>query len=247
MNGILEAAILLAGSGSRLRAGGRTILKPLVPVLGRPLISYTIDALAGAGIKTVYAVVGFESETMIGQVEPLVPAGLEVRFIHNPDWQKQNGISVLSAANYLTRPFLLTMSDHLFDQTIFDLLMNAATADSLYLAIDRKISTIFDLQDAMKVQMKDDLIVTIGKNLSDYNAIDTGLFVCPPELFAYLNRAKRDGDCSLADGVQLMADDGKARGVDIAAGWWQDVDTPEMLHQAERKLAERSKTQMLAR
>ncbi|MEY2485939.1 MAG: 1L-myo-inositol 1-phosphate cytidylyltransferase [Verrucomicrobiota bacterium] len=247
MNGILEAVILLAGSGSRLRAGGRTILKPLVPVLGRPLISYTIDALAGAGIKTVYAIVGFESETMIGQVEPLVPAGLDVRFIHNPDWQKQNGISVLSAANYLTQPFLLTMSDHLFDQTIFDLLMNAATADSLHLAIDRKISTIFDLQDAMKIQMKDDLIVTIGKNLSDYNAIDTGLFVCPPELFAYLNRAKRDGDCSLADGVQLMADDGKARGVDIADGWWQDVDTPEMLHQAEQKLAERSKTQMLAR
>src|SRR5260370_34729047 len=86
----------------------------------------------------------------------------------------------------------------------------------------------------MKVKTKGDRVVAIGKDLQDYDAIDTGLFVCPPEIFKYLEQAKRDGDCSLADGVRAMAADGKVRATDIGDAWWQDIDTPEMLAQAEK-------------
>ncbi|PYK06867.1 MAG: nucleoside-diphosphate-sugar pyrophosphorylase, partial [Verrucomicrobia bacterium] len=61
---VSEAVVLTAGEGSRLRSSDKTFLKPLVPVLGRPLISYTLDALTRAGIKTVHFVVGYESERM---------------------------------------------------------------------------------------------------------------------------------------------------------------------------------------
>jgi choline kinase len=101
-------------------------------------------------------------------------------------------------------------------------------------AVDRKINAIFDLGDAMKVKTNGDRVVAIGKDLQDYDAIDTGLFVCPPEVFTYLEQAKRDGDCSLADGVRAMAADGKVRAIDIGDAWWQDIDTPEMLAQAEK-------------
>ena len=46
-------------------------------------------------------------------------------------------------------------------------------------------------------------------------------------------------DCSLADGIHLMAADDKVRAIDIGNAWWQDVDTPEMLQHAEKQLAER--------
>jgi len=48
-----------------------------------------------------------------------------------------------------------------------------------------------------------------------------------------LRRVLKDGDCSLADGVRLMAEEGNALAVDIGDAWWQDVDTPEMLQRAE--------------
>jgi NDP-sugar pyrophosphorylase family protein len=82
-------------------------------------------------------------------------------------------------------------------------------------------------------------VIDTGKGLRHYNAIDTGLFVCPLEIFDYLQRAKSGSsqrDCSLADGVRLMASDDKVRAIDIGDGWWQDVDTPEMLWQAEKKM-----------
>ena len=79
--------------------------------------------------------------------------------------------------------------------------------------------------------------IAIGKSLTDYDAIDTGLFVCSPEIFGYLEQAKRDGDCSLADGVRLMAADGKVRVIDIGDAWWQDIDSPETLEHARKSIA----------
>src|SRR5262245_43480557 len=143
-----DAVILMAGEGSRLRQGygGRarlrganaTCLKPFVSVNGRPLISYVLDTLIRAGIKILHFVVGYEIMRMIAQVEPMIPSGLGVSFIENRDWQKQNGISLLTAADHVAGPFLLTMSDHLFDDTIVDHLLDSFDPDFLNVAIDRK-------------------------------------------------------------------------------------------------------------
>lgn len=238
---VTDVVILMAGSGSRLRSDARTVIKPLIPILGRPLISYTFDALRQAGIRTVYAVVGFESDVVSRQVELLAPPDLTIRFIENRDWQKQNGISVLAAAPHVRAPFMLAMSDHLFDQSILDLLIGSGLPDRLNLAVDRKLDSIFDRDDAMKVQTRGERIVTLGKDLQEYNAIDTGVFVCAADIFDHLDQAKHgvDGDCSLADGVRSMAAAGMARAVDIGNAWWQDVDTAEMLACAEEHLRTR--------
>jgi choline kinase len=247
MTAISEAVILMAGSGSRLRGSDLTFLKPFVPVLGRPLICYTMDALIHARIRKVNFIVGYQSGRMMAQINELIPSELEPSFIENPNWQKQNGISLLVAADSLDGPFLLTMSDHLFDDGIVDLLMNSTDPSVLNVAVDRKLDSIFDLDDAMKVQTRGNRIVGIGKNLRDYDAIDTGLFICPSEIFEYLERAKQNGDCSLADGVRLMATDGKACAMDIGAAWWQDVDTPEMLRRGEEHLRGRDARDFSAR
>ena len=239
---ITEAVILMAGSGSRLRGDDKTFLKPLVPILGRPLISYTVDALVRAGIKKINAVVGFEGERLSAAVMQLIPSGIEFCAIKNPEWEKLNGISLLAARDRVAAPFLLTMTDHLFDDAIIDLLLNSADRGFLNVAVDRKIDSIFDLDDAMKLQTRGDRVVAIGKNLRAYDAIDTGLFVCPLEIFKYFGRAKQHDDCSLADGVRLMAEEKKVRAVDIGGAWWQDVDTPEMLQRAEKVMLKRTKS-----
>jgi choline kinase len=239
MTAISEAVILMAGQGSRLRGSDKTFLKPFVPVLGRPLICYTVEALMRAGIRKASFIVGYQSDRMIAGIKPLIPSGFESCFIENREWQKQNGISVLAAANHITSPFILTMSDHLFDQSILDLLLHNAALDELNLAIDRKVDSIFDSDDAMKVQTRGDRIFEIGKDLPNYDAIDTGFFVCPLNIFDHLERVKRDGDCSLADGVRSIASDGKARAIDIGNAWWQDIDTLEMLARAEKHLRAR--------
>jgi choline kinase len=132
------------------------------------------------------------------------------------------------------------MGDHLFESSIVDSLVANADFERLNLAIDKKISSIFDLDDAMKVRVDGNHIGAIGKNIGDYNAIDTGIFLCPETIFEYLRRVLRNDDCGLADGVRLMAEEGNALAVDIGNAWWQDVDTPEMLARAEEELRTRA-------
>ena len=242
MTAISEAVILMAGEGSRLRGSDSTFLKPFVPVLGRPLISYALDTLIRAGITSVNFVVGYESGRMMEQVKQLIPSGLSASFIENRDWHKQNGISLLAAADRVNNPFLLTMSDHLFDNAIVDLVIESSDPALVNVAVDRKLDSIFDLHDAMKVQTCRSRVIDIGKHLRKFDAIDTGLFVCSLEIFDYLERVKSSSgmsDCSLADGVRMMAADDKVRAIDIGDAWWQDVDTPQMLQHAEKQIAER--------
>ena len=242
MTAISEAVILMAGEGSRLRGSDNTFLKPFIPLLGRPLISYALDALIRAGIKKVNFVVGYESGRMIEQVKRFLPSDLSASFIENREWQKQNGISLLSASGHVSKPFLLAMSDHLFDGALVDHLVDSSDPSFLNVAVDRKLNSIFDLEDAMKVQTRGNTVTAIGKHLREFDAIDTGLFVCSLEIFDYLERAKSDsggGDCSLADGVRIMAADDKVRAIDIGTAWWQDVDTPQMLRHAEKEMAKR--------
>ena len=227
----------MAGTGSRLRGSADAVAKPLLPIAGRPLISYAIDSFEQAGVTTLHAVVGPNGDELAAAVAPLLPSRMQFRPIANANWQKQNGVSLLTAAGKVHAPFFLAMGDHLFESSILSQLLAQADLSRLNLAIDRKIESIFDLEDAMKVRTEDRVIVAIGKRLEAYNAIDTGIFLCPESVFDYLRRALKDDDCSLAEGVRLMAEDGQARAIDIGEAWWQDVDTPEMLARAEQEAA----------
>jgi choline kinase len=233
---ISDAVILMAGTGSRLRGSVETIAKPLIPIAGRPLISYTIDSFDKAGVETIHAVVGPNGDELAAAVAPLLPTHMKFQPIPNPNWQKQNGVSLLTAAGKVQTPFFLAMGDHLFERSILDELLAQIDPRRLNLAIDRKIASIFDLDDAMKVRTEGDRILAIGKKLDDYDAIDTGIFVCPELIFEYLRRVLKDDDCALADGVRLMAEEDNALAVDIGNAWWQDVDTPEMLIRAEQEV-----------
>jgi 1L-myo-inositol 1-phosphate cytidylyltransferase len=233
---ITDAVILMAGLGSRLQSSGQNIPKPLIQIAGRPVFAYTIDALQRAGIEALYAVTGFNSEVLLAGLKPLIPKEIELRVIHNREWKRQNGVSVLAVKPYLRAQFLLMMGDHLFEPLIVDLAIRESILNELNVAVDRKLDAIFDLPDAMKIKSNGDRVVSIGKDLKDYDAIDTGLFVCPTEIFDYLERARCRDDCSLADGVRAMAADRKVRAIDIGDAWWQDIDTPEMLAAAGKVL-----------
>jgi 1L-myo-inositol 1-phosphate cytidylyltransferase len=161
--------------------------------------------------------------------------GISVTLIENSEYHKANGISALAAKAELNTPFLLLMSDHIFEpKTARALLQQPLADDEVILAVDSKIDRVFDLDDATKVQRKGNYIVAIGKELFSYDALDTGMFLCSPTLFNRLELAKKNGDCSLSDGMRKLAHEWKLKAFDIGDGRWQDVDSPQALAHAEK-------------
>ena len=59
---ILQGGIIAAGSGSRLRADGYRISKPMVLVAGRPLIEHALDRFRAVGIRRLTIIINDRSE-----------------------------------------------------------------------------------------------------------------------------------------------------------------------------------------
>jgi choline kinase len=227
------ALILAAGNGSRIAARSGELPKPLVQLNGRPLLEHVLRGAQEAGIRRFVIVVGYRGQMIKEWYESHPISGVEVTWIENPEYRKDNGISVLCASHLIRERFLLMMADHVFQSdTASSLLRQPLGSEEVILAVDRNIEGIFDLDDATKVKVDKDRIVEIGKALPQYNALDTGMFLCSPSLFRWLEMASVNGNCSLSDGLRLMAANRTFRAFDIGDALWQDVDTPAALDYA---------------
>ena len=240
--GAETAVVIAAGAGSRMRASaGESRPKPAALALGVPLIVRVLWRLAETGIRRAVIVTGFRAPEVEAAARAGRPPMLQIVFVHNHGWQRQNGESVLSASPVVGgAPFVLTMADHLCSPLVIEALRAVRARDvDVALAVDRRLHEISDLEDATRVRTGPaGRIAEIGKGLDVYDAIDTGVFLCAPALFEALE-TERDarGHCSLSDGVARVARQGRALAVDIPQrAWWQDVDNAADLALAEAKL-----------
>ena len=234
----MKCLILAAGQGKRIRAEWDG--KPLVPVMGIPLLERVIRAFATAEVEEFFVVVGYKKEPLCSALEALsLRLGLSLTPITNVDWKSENGASVLKGREVLTEPFLLAMSDHLFDAAILPPLIEFPLPEgSLALCTDHRLNNpLVDMEDVTRVRVEDGKIRAIGKSLEDFNGFDTGLFKCTPALFEVLERnARENQDASLTGAVRLLAHEGRALAVDIGSKFWIDVDTPDTFRLAGKAL-----------
>lgn len=236
----IEAIIVAAGFGSRLqvlRPGGE-LIKPLEPVGGIPIMRRVIEAAFAAGIARLHIVTGHMADELTDAVLGWQPPG-PVLFAHNPRYELSNGISLHVGACRCRGDYVLLMADHLFERrTLEGLLAHGLAGNRAVLAVDYKVSQVFDLDDATKVRAADGKVERIGKELSEYNAVDTGMFLLSGDVTQRLGALiEARGDASISKVMELFIADGKMGAFDIGPGRWQDVDTPEMLAEAERLVA----------
>ncbi len=235
----MNCLIVAAGYGSRLRPLSDS--KPLTPVNGVPLIEHVIRSAVSAGIDEFVVATGHraeEVEAFLAQLGSRLGVGIEP--VRCADWSRPNGCSVLDGSEEIDADYLLLMADHLFDPAIAERLLSADAAAGLLLAVDRDLANpMIDMDDATKVDTGGgSAIRAIGKQLADYDAIDTGIFRCGPALREALLEVAGEGrDPSLSEGVQRLADRQLASVVDIGKSWWIDVDDPRAHALAEAHLA----------
>ena len=232
-----QALVLAAGNGDRFRSATRQS-KLLQPVLGRPLIIRTIETARAAGIDVFQIVLGYQADRVRAAIERDAPADVVLHFTVNPDWELENGVSALAARHRLSSRFALLMGDHLFEARALRQLLRAPVnrGDSV-LAVDSRPTTPEIAAEATKVRRRGTHIVEIGKALTTYDALDTGLFVCAPSLFAALERSRARGDTTLSGGIRILAAHGLMRAFDIGDASWCDIDTVDDLHNAESLFA----------
>jgi len=232
------ALILAAGLGSRLRSQSKTP-KPLTKVLGLTLAERVVCTLLGIGIQRFLVTLGHEAETVRSHFSDIARRrGVTIDFVEAEGWERGNGASALAAKGRTGEaPFFLVMIDHLFDPGIARALADDPPAlGEMRLAVDRDKDGIFDLDDVTRVKIDNGRIQEIGKTLDDWDACDTGIMLCTTGLFDALERAMARNSHGLSHGLRELANEGRAKTVDVTRMSWLDVDTPEALREAEQRL-----------
>ncbi|MBC2652601.1 NTP transferase domain-containing protein [Novosphingobium flavum] len=229
----MDAVIIAAGYGSRLRDLSDS--KPLTPVCGVPLIELGVRQAHAAGARRVTVVTGHEAARVESFLADLAQrSGIPILAERVSDWSRPNGFSVIAGAARVAqaggRDFLLMMADHIFSAEILHRLAREGGSDrGVTLAIDRRVDNpLVDPDDATWVRTDEQgRIRAIGKTISPYDAVDCGAFLCTPELPEAIAEAIAAGAAgSLSDGMQRLADKGRAATMEIAGAWWLDVDDP---------------------
>jgi 1L-myo-inositol 1-phosphate cytidylyltransferase / CDP-L-myo-inositol myo-inositolphosphotransferase len=233
----VKCLIIAAGQGTRLKSKGE--IKPLVALLGVPLIERVIRSAMEGGADEFVIITGYKGEQVSNFCQSLAKRlSIEITLIQNNDWQKENGFSVLKARDILNEPFLLLMADHLFDPAIIRSLQEQTlSAGEVLLAVDtNKNNPLIDIDDVTKVHIKDGDILNIGKTIDDFNAFDTGIFLCTPAVFDALERAYEiHNDTTLSAAIRVLAEKNKAKSVQTQ-GFWIDVDDENAHQKAEKAM-----------
>jgi choline kinase len=237
----MDAVIIAAGYGSRLASLSPS--KPLTLVCGVPLIEIGIRQAAAAGVTRVVVVTGHRADEVEAFLAHLAQRiAVTVETVRVADWSKPNGYSVMAGATLCKGDYLLMMADHMFESAMLaELLAVGSSSRDVTLAIDRWTDNpLIDPDDATWVQTNaNGFITAIGKTIPAWDAVDCGAFLATSRLADAIRAAITAGKAgSLSDGMQWLADQGRAATHEIKGAWWMDVDDPRA-HGLAEELAPR--------
>ena len=127
----MQALMLAAGMGKRLGRYTKNATKCMVPVNGKTLIEYAIEALVKNDIKKMVSVVGYKRDVLIDFIHSKFNKenlnGMEIEFIENKVYDKTNNIYSLYMArdSLCSDDTILLESDLIFKPEIITKLIQS--------------------------------------------------------------------------------------------------------------------------
>ena len=113
MEASYQGVILAAGKGSRMQPFSEHWPKPLLPVLGKPLMVYQLEMLVSLGVRDVVVVIGHLGQEIVRALGDGSRYGVKIRYVEQGE--------VLGIAHavgklepHLDRPFFLFLGDIYF-------------------------------------------------------------------------------------------------------------------------------------
>ena len=205
----MQAVILAAGEGKRVRPLTHSRPKALIPVANRPIIEYVIDALIKNGIRDIIVVVGYRKEQVTRYLNSLtVPVTVVVQ-----DKQLGTAHALTCAKSKITGDFLVLPGDNYIDAGSIAKIKNVKNA---MLIKEHPNPSNFGV-----VQLADGYVTHIVEKpeRSPGFMVSTGIYSLSPSFFQYIR------ENNITDAISCMLEDNqKIHGV--VADDWQDAIYP---------------------
>ncbi|RLM89191.1 sugar nucleotidyltransferase [Halobellus sp. Atlit-38R] len=234
----MQAVVLAAGRGTRLRPLTENKPKGLVEVDGKPILTHCFEQLTDLGAKELLVVVGYRAEDIVeyyGEEFADVP----IQYAHQ---EQQLGLAhaLNTVEDQITDDFMLMLGDNVFRANLEDVVrrQRESRVDAAFLveevpqeeASRYGVCNTNDYGKIVEVVEKPDDPPT--------NLVMTGFYTFSPAIFhaTRLVQPSDRGEYELSDAIDLLIQSGRTIDAVELEGWRIDVGYPEDRAEAERRL-----------
>ncbi|MBV0922933.1 NTP transferase domain-containing protein [Halomicroarcula limicola] len=229
----MQAVVLAAGEGTRMRPLTANTPKPMLPVADRPLVAHTADMAIEAGADELIFVVGYEADAVrsyFGETYRGAPVSFAVQ-----EEQQGTADAVSAAYEYLDGPFAVLNGDNLYDEESISTLFDAAPSIAAF--------RVGDPSNYGVLSTDGDSVTDIVEKPEDppTELANAGAYVFPAEAREWLDVPLSDrGEREITDVVARVIEERSVTAVEVDR--WLDVGRPwELLEANEWKLDEQTR------
>ncbi|MEZ3115647.1 UTP--glucose-1-phosphate uridylyltransferase AglF [Halobaculum sp. MBLA0147] len=236
----MQAVVLAAGEGTRLRPLTEDKPKALVEVDGKPILSHCFDQLAELGADEFVVVVGYLKQRIIDHYDDEYD-GVPITYTHQ---REQNGLAhaLLTAEEHVDDDFLLMLGDNVFQANLGDVVrrQREQRPDAAFLVeeVPYEEASRYGVCDTNEYGE----ITNVVEKPSDppSNLVMTGFYAFSPAIFhaCHLVQPSDRGEYELSDAVDLLIESGRTIDAIRMDGWRVDVGYPDDRDRAEERLQE---------
>ncbi|PSQ20899.1 UTP--glucose-1-phosphate uridylyltransferase [Halobacteriales archaeon QS_8_65_32] len=233
----MQAVVIAAGKGTRLRPLTEDKPKGMVEVDGKPILTRCFEALCDLGASELIVVVGYLKEEIISHYGDEFE-GVPITYAHQ---REQLGIAhaLLTVEEHIDDDFMMMLGDNVFDANLGDVVnrQREERADAAFLAE----AVPYEEADRYGVCDTNDYgeITAVVEKPDDppTNLVMTGFYTFTPAIFHACHLVQPSGrdEYEITDAVNLLLQSGRTIDAIRMDGWRVDVGYPEDREEAERR------------
>jgi len=234
----MDAVVLAAGEGTRLRPLTEDKPKGMVEVDGKPILTHCFEQLVDLGAEQLVVVVGYMKEEIIQHYGDAFE-GVPITYTHQ---REQDGLAhaLLTAEDHVEDDFMLMLGDNIFEANLEDVVQrhdeNRTDAAFLVEEVPYEEASRYGVCDTNKYGE----IVEVVEKPEDppSNLVMTGFYTFTPAIFhaCHLVQPSNRGEYEISDAVDLLIHSGRTIDALRMNGWRNDIGYPEDRDEAERRL-----------
>lgn len=222
----MKAIIMAGGEGTRLRPLTCNIPKPMMPIMDKPVMEYTVELLKKNGITDIGVTLQYLPDEIINYFGDGREFGVNMRYFIEEAPLGTAG-SVKNAEGFLDDSFIVISGDALTD-------INLSTAIAYH---KRKKSMATLVLKEVPVPLEFGVVVTDNDGrvtgflekpswsevFSD--KVNTGIYILEPEIFSYYEKNQKFDFSN--DLFPILLNDKKSMYGYVAEGYWCDIGNIE--------------------
>lgn len=206
----MKGVILTAGEGTRMRPLTLSRPKTMVPVGGKPILQYNVEALREAGIDEIILIVGYHEEVIKEYFQDGSALGVKITYITQGE-RLGTAHAIGTLAGSIEGAFVILNGDIIVDSQLIKDLISKYNSDKA-----RTILTLIEVEDPSQfgvVEVEDDRIVNlVEKPLpgeAPSNLINAGIYLFDEGIFQAIEKTGKSprGEYEITDSVKIQIDE----------------------------------------